>query len=172
MEARLVVDPFNRVGKMFDDIVVSFESHRIPSSYAPLGSHSAHRFWSKFDGVRSMTDDASSSISFELVSRRSPQSDDPFNILMFNDNAEPEYHKQYELGDFSSQAIDLVHFSQVIVKIAHVSGNAVASDPGIRVIPSTCERRSACHSSHIQSLGFTMRKLTEVHYESLQNSTC
>ncbi|OWV69645.1 hypothetical protein ATY77_21000 [Rhizobium sp. R634] len=55
-------------------------------------------------------------------SRRSPLSDDLFNILMFNINAEPEYLKQYALEDFSTQAIDLVHFSQMIAKIAHVYG--------------------------------------------------
>lgn len=55
-------------------------------------------------------------------SRRSPQADDLFNIVMFNINAEAEYLRQYALKDFSTQAIDLVHFSQMIAKIAHVYG--------------------------------------------------
>ena len=56
-------------------------------------------------------------------SRRSPQADDLFNIVMFNINAEEEYLRQYALEDFSTQAIDLVHFSQMIAKIAHVYGS-------------------------------------------------
>jgi len=55
-------------------------------------------------------------------SHRSPQADDLFNILMFNINADPEYLKQYQFEGLSSQAIDLVHFSQMVAKIAHVYG--------------------------------------------------
>lgn len=53
-------------------------------------------------------------------STRPKNSDDPFNFRMYNINADLEQLKKYGIEKFSSQSVDLVRFSQMIAKIAHV----------------------------------------------------
>ena len=53
-------------------------------------------------------------------SRRPISADDPFNFRMYNINADATSLKQYALDSFSSQSVDMVRFSQLIAKIAHV----------------------------------------------------
>lgn len=53
-------------------------------------------------------------------SRRPRDADDPFNFRMFNINADPKALQKYAIDQFSSQAIDMVRFAQMIAKIAHV----------------------------------------------------
>lgn len=53
-------------------------------------------------------------------SRRPRDADDPFNLRMYNINADSKLLQKYAIDQFSSQAIDMVRFAQVIAKIAHV----------------------------------------------------
>lgn len=52
-------------------------------------------------------------------SRRSPDSADPFNFLLYNINADSDLLTQYAIDGVSTQSIDLVRFVQMIAKIAH-----------------------------------------------------
>ncbi len=53
-------------------------------------------------------------------SQRPINADDPFNFQIYNINADAAKLKRYALDRFSSQSVDLVRFSQMIAKIAHV----------------------------------------------------
>ncbi|MHA6689312.1 hypothetical protein [Devosia sp. A449] len=53
-------------------------------------------------------------------SRRAAQADEPFNFRLYNINADAALLQRYSLDAFSSQAIDMVRFVQLIAKIAHV----------------------------------------------------
>ncbi|MCH4543815.1 hypothetical protein [Ochrobactrum sp. A-1] len=53
-------------------------------------------------------------------SRRPVNADGPFNFRLYNINADAALLQRYSLDAFSSQAIDMVRFAQLIAKIAHV----------------------------------------------------
>lgn len=53
-------------------------------------------------------------------SRRAVNADEPFNFRLYNINADAALPQRYSLDAFSSQAIDMVRFAQLIAKIAHV----------------------------------------------------
>lgn len=53
-------------------------------------------------------------------SRRAPNADEPFNFRLYNINADAALLQRYSLDAFSSQAIDMVGFAQLIAKVAHV----------------------------------------------------
>lgn len=90
-------------------------------------------------------------------SRRSPTSYDLFNIVMFNINADSHYLQRYDLSEFSSQAIDLVHFAQMIAKIAHVYGTYHFRPFGFRPTLTAFLRedipRGSPYTGHLEHVG-------------------
>ncbi len=52
-------------------------------------------------------------------SRRPRNSDDPLNFRMYNINANAAALKRYAIDTFSTQAVDMVRFAQLVAKIAH-----------------------------------------------------
>ena len=78
--------------------------------------------------------------------------------MMYNINADPNALKKYEIDKLSSQMIDMVRFSQMIAKIAHVSTlnhiREIKFSPLVsKFIRTDFEAKKAYNSHHFKNVG-------------------
>lgn len=83
--------------------------------------------------------------------------DEPFNFRVFNINADPIVLQRYALDTFSSQAIDMVRFAQLIAKIAHVYASSYFAPATFKstvadFIRTNFPRGAPCNS-HLEHVG-------------------
>lgn len=90
-------------------------------------------------------------------SRRPKDVDEPFNLRMYNINADPALLRKYALDRFSSQAIDMVRLAQMIAKIGHVYAmhyfGTGTFTPTVADFVRTSFPRGAPCKSHLEHVG-------------------